>query len=345
MEDLLCWILERKRRQEIKVKKLLLSQLMCTNAIFLFSQSCHRLQASRACLEYGRGARQLESLRLTLENLHLEYTNLAQNLMTEHIKTIKESLKSALEIECQPLAAIKTLTNRLSVFLESLNPEKDVAAIAENDKTGFKPVSTFVPKSFPIDPFNVLFGVSLDELESKKKSRVPALISKGIAYLNDTFQQSNNDNSIRSSHLDIWISQSANLNAIHTLRSLLNSSPTVTRRILRKFPPETIVGAIKLFLLELPVSLCCDDIYETLKMLYLSKSDDSIENRLSSIRNLLATMPSSHFYTLAALVNYWNSLIAHLEANDSKISELATTLGPYIMRPKVIPVETQIMSF
>lgn len=256
--------------------------------------------------------------------------------MTEHIRTVRESLKSALEIDSQPMAAIKTLTTRLSVFLESLNPERDVAAIAENDKTGFKPVSTFVAKSFPIDPSNAFFGVSLDALESKTKARVPAIISKGIDYLNDTFQQSATDHNGRSSHLDIWINQSTNLNAIHSLRSVLNSSPTVTRRILRKYPPETIVGAIKLFLIELPVSLCCDDIYDTLKMLYLSKSDDSIENRLSSIRNLLATMPSSHFYTLAALVNYWNGLISHLDPNDSKISELASILGPFIMRPKVV---------
>lgn len=150
-----------------------------------------RLQASRAALEYGRSARQLETLRLSLEVLHNEYmhlgiplpnlhalTILAQNLMTEHIKTLKESLKSALEIESQPLTAIKTLTTRLSIFLESLNPEKDVISISENDKTAFKPIATYVPKSFPIDPCLSLFGVSLEKLESRTKCRILPLLAK-----------------------------------------------------------------------------------------------------------------------------------------------------------------------
>ena len=303
------------------------------------------MQASRAALEYGRSARQLETLRLSVEVLHNEYmylgillpnlhalTILAQNIMTEHIKILKESLKSALEIESHPLTAIKTLTTRLSIFLESLNPEKDVISISENDKTAFKPIATYVPKSFPIDPCLFLFGVSLEKLESRTKCRIPSFISKGTEYLHDIFR---NDQPNKSSHLDVWISQSNNLPAIHSLRAVLNGSVTVTRQILRKYPPEIIVGAMKLYLLELPISVCCYDIYDSLKILYLSKADDSTENRLSSVRNILATLPSSHFYTLACLVQYWSGIISHLERNDPRISELSTVLGQYLLRPMV----------
>ena len=290
------------------------------------------MQATRATVEAGRAARHLEHLRLSLDVQTLEYTNQVQSLMTEHIKIVKETLKSLLEIDKMPLDAIKTIGDRLSVFLESLNPSKDVAAIAENDKTGFKPVPTFLPKSFPIDPNHILFGLSLESYEQATKNRVPQIITKAIEYLTDTFIISD---SKASSHVDVWISPITNLPAIHSLRTILNSTPKVTRGILRKFPPETIVGTLKLYLLELPDSICSQDLYESLKMLYLSKTDDSASNRISSVRNLLASMPSSHFYSLARLVSYWSGLVESIDVNDRRIGDFCAVLGPYVLRPKV----------
>jgi hypothetical protein len=122
----------------------------------------------------------------------------------------------------------------------------------------------------------------------------------------------------------------------------LVNAGTIGRRELRKFPPEIIVGAMKLYLLELPISVCryssftSDDLYDSLKMLYLSKTEDSAGNRLASIRNLLATMPTCHFYTLAFLTNYWNGLILHLSPQDIKVSKLAMVLAPFVLRPAVL---------
>jgi len=174
--------------------------------------------------------------------------------------------------------------------------------------------------------------VSLENYEIANKLRVPQIITKSIEYLTDTFIVS--DSKV-TSHVDVWISPISNLSAIHSLRAILNTSPKVTRGMLRKFPPETIVGAIKTYLLELPDSVCSQELYESLKMLYLSKTDDSANNRISSVRNLLASMPSSHFYTLARLVSYWSGLIEALDVNDRRIGELCTVLGPYVLRPKV----------
>ncbi|KAJ3335330.1 hypothetical protein HDU91_002230, partial [Kappamyces sp. JEL0680] len=200
----------------------------------------NRREATRAALEAGRSAKQLESLRNSLDTQMLEYTNQAQMLMCEHIRIIKETLTTALEIEKNPLEAIKTLGDRLAVFLESLDPVKDVQAIVENEKTGYKHVPTFVAKVFPTadTPFQI-FGRPLEDTASSTKLRVPALITKATAYLLDTYAVNPDPKS--PSHLDIWLSPIGNFGSIHSLRSSVNGVK-INRRCLRKFPPETIVG-------------------------------------------------------------------------------------------------------
>lgn len=156
------------------------------------------------------------------------------------------------------------------------------------------------------------------------------MVQKCVSYLSDTFSVPG-----QTSQLEAWIQPNVNLQAVHNLRTILNNGTQNSRKSLRKFPPETIIGVLKLYLMELPVSLVTDDVYESLKMLYLSKGEDKVSNRLGSVRNLLATMPTSHFYTLAYLVSYWNGMVV-LEESERKISMFCEMLGPYILRAQVI---------
>jgi RhoGAP domain len=192
-----------------------------------------------------------------------------------------------------------------------------------------------VPKSFPGLENGNVFGMSLEKATTKSKTRVLPLVQKCISYLSDTFAVPG-----QTSQLELWIQPNVNLQAIHSLRSLLNTSTNTSRKVLQKFPPETIIGVLKLYLMELPVSLVTDDIYESLKMLYLSKGEDKVSNRLGSVRNLLSTMPQAHFYTLAYLVNYWNGIVV-IEESEQKISKFCDMLGPYILRAEV-NLETDI---
>ena len=129
------------------------------------------------------------------------------------------------------------------------------------------------------------------------------------------------------------------LNSVHNLRNTLNRG-IISRKHLRKYPPEIIVATIKMYLQELPVSLCSDDIYDALKLLYLSSKGFNIETedqttmRLNSIRSLLATMPSCHLATLHYFMKYWHDLLKHSPNHGDKVSSLALLLGPILLRPK-----------
>ncbi|KAI8893329.1 Rho GTPase activation protein [Globomyces pollinis-pini] len=294
-----------------------------------------RREAHRAAFEASRTGNQVESFRMSLDSMMFEYIQLSHPILHEHIRLIKDTLLSMVDVEKISVVAIKQLEDQLGAFLESLDASKEVKAIPETERTGLRPPTVFVPKRFPSTEESRVFGVPLEIHTAALKLRVPPIIRKCLSYLDDTFALNSSDPTKRSSHLDAWLEPNINLAAIHSLRQALNSG-TCSRKDLRKFPPEVIVGVVKQYLIELPDSVCCFDIYESLKMIYLSKTDDSTANRLNSIRNLLATMPTSHFYTLAHLTAYWSSLINHLPSTDPKISHLANSLGSYVLRPEVM---------
>ncbi|KAJ3275617.1 hypothetical protein HDV01_007620 [Terramyces sp. JEL0728] len=259
-------------------------------------------EATRAAFESNKAARQLESLRATLDLQMSEYIQIAIPLLAEHVKLVKSTIAFCVDTEKIPG---NSMGNDIQVFLESLDPEKEIKSIVDNEKTGVKPIPTFVPKSFPPIPSKKVFGVPLVETK-----RIPKIIRKCLSYLEDIFNQT------PSAHLEILNNGSFN------------------RNDLRKFPPEIIVAVLKQYLLELPVSLCSDELYEPLKILYLSKTDDS-KSRLNSVRNMIATLPTCHFQTLTYFINYLNSLIINLDQNDIRITQLSNSLGSYILRPKV----------
>ncbi|KAJ3260180.1 hypothetical protein HK103_001256 [Boothiomyces macroporosus] len=255
-------------------------------------------EATRAAFEANKSAKQLESVRTSIDLQMSDYIQLAIPLLLEHVKLVKSTITRCVESEKIPGNVNNYMGNELQIYLETLDPEKEIKSVIDNEKTGIKPIPTFVPKSFPPIPSRRVFGVPLTD-----SKRIPKIMRKCLSYLEDTFAKT------PSAHLDVW-------------------------NDLRKFPPEIIVAVLKQYLLELPVSLCSDELYEPLKILYLSKTDDS-RSRLNSLRNMIATLPTCHFQTLTFLANYLNSLIINLDPNDIKITNLSNSLGSYILRPKV----------
>ena len=57
---------------------------------------------------------------------------------------------------------------------------------------------------------------------------------------------------------------------IHTLRQQLSDKSLTARFLRRKATPQVLVGLVKSFLNELPVSVCGEEVYEEVKMVYLS---------------------------------------------------------------------------
>jgi hypothetical protein len=296
-----------------------------------------KYEANHLVFKLCRASRNLDLSRQNLEIMMQDYCVMAQKFFSDYIKITKDTIAACVNLDLLPMDSLKSIHKHLSVYLETLDPNREVAAIYETEKIGVKPVPTFIPKRpFSEEPLAV-FGTPLQEYASYCKSSVPPIIRNCINYLNDTFelQQLHSVKATNNLQLDCWLETYSNLNAVFSLRDLLNSG-NCKRSFLRKFPPEVIVGVLKQYLIELPISLCTDDLYDSIKMIYLSKADDLQSNRLSSLRNMLATMPSAHFNTLGFLSLYWHSLVVHLPPGDNRIGALVSLLGPFILRPSVI---------
>ncbi|KAI8907167.1 hypothetical protein EDD86DRAFT_248040 [Gorgonomyces haynaldii] len=243
-----------------------------------------------------------ESVRLKLEMSMTEYMQLSQSLLKEHVSLVKDSIAKAVKNEALPALVAKEIEKQMTPFLEALNPTRELQGVLERDKTGLKHIPTMACRTG--QGYLDTFGAPLDDIP-KDKHHIPPFVRK--------------------------IEPSGHIQAVHSLRKLLNNGKA-SRKALRKYPPETLVAVLKLYLLELPISV--DEVYEPLKLLYLSKTEDLPQMRLSSLRSLLATLSTCHFATLYFFVQYWSTLTSGLPEQDPRIGELASVLGTLVLRPR-----------
>ncbi|XJO78482.1 hypothetical protein BDV3_002917 [Batrachochytrium dendrobatidis] len=302
-------------------------------------------EAEKSEREYKKSIMQVETLRQSLDILSAEFMDIIQKILSERIRTIKDVLSTCAETEKIPVHIIRGIQERLFLFLETLDADKETQVLAERDRTGVRPSIPHLFERYLQGPNDVIFGLDLDVLHSKSGYRVPAILRKSFKFLDDisetTIEAQSPENSSALSpkkqphkHLEFWLLPIQNLGSVIALRNELNSGK-VRAKTLRKYPPSAIIGAIRIYLMELPSSVCSHDLYEPLKLLYLSKSEDVGIMRLNSLRSLLATMSSAHFHTLSFLIIRIRSLISDLDPLDSRITDLAIALGPYFLRPEV----------
>ena len=140
-----------------------------------------------------------------------------------------------------------------------------------------------------------------------------------------------------ASEIDIWINCNMNLPVVQALRNEMNktgkvqvvficsliNSPSkkkpMTLSQLKKHKTNTLVGLLKLWLIQLPLSVGSHELYEPLKVLYLSKSDEFISTRLGSIKSLLVTLSKPHLQCLTVLSNHWHGLTVGLDKDNPKV--------------------------
>lgn len=108
---------------------------------------------------------------------------------------------------------------------------------------------------------------------------------------------------------------------------------------------------IKIYLFELPDSVVSNEIYEPLKILYLSSTfvnytvflnlviieseQFDTSKRINSLKSLLSTLSSAHYHTLVTLFTHWHNIIEKLDPTDARINTFLNLLGPMILRPKI----------
>ncbi|KAJ3286462.1 hypothetical protein HDU79_006465 [Rhizoclosmatium sp. JEL0117] len=310
-----------------------------------------RREAERAELEYKNAVKNAEEARVVLEAHCIEHMKTVQIALMERLTLAKTVISSYIDSEQSCISPITHSVERFNVLLEMFSPEQQVQVMAERDRTGnarLKPIvysassnkirveSTYVN--------SVVFGVPLETLAQRDSRRVPNLLRKCLRALVKGCVDSAAIGG-RDGELRVWLESNMYAPTVQSLRANINGSgKPISLAHLRERPTSDIVGLIKLWLLQLPGSVCGDEVYEPLKLLYLSKSDEYAGMRSGSLKSLLSTLSQSSYSSLFALITHWQKLLAETNtaSTDPKINDLSQVMGHLVLRPKV---ETLVTAF
>lgn len=241
-----------------------------------------RREADVADLEYKKTVGQCEKARVSLERAQVEFMSLLEGCMRSRVGLVKLCVSKALALETSHFSMREGLVGRVQVFLESLDPEKELQVVMEGDRTGAMRLKPFVYLNVYQGPMDTIFGVSLDALAAKSKRKVPQVLTKCLDYCSYYFSTQIGV----GSQMDVWTERNMDLPAVREVAGNISSGRIYTKA-LEDQPISVVVGLVKLYLFELPVSVCSyvffafthrrlltnydsHDIYEPLKLLYLS---------------------------------------------------------------------------
>ncbi|KAI9229131.1 MAG: hypothetical protein DHS80DRAFT_14392, partial [Piptocephalis tieghemiana] len=285
-----------------------------------------RKDAETSDMNYKDMVRRTENSRMLMEQNLFSHMALMQQAETERINTVKASFMSLAVTISNIIPHTQAMCDRMLVYLETLRPEYDIQVLAEQYQTGpFAPKPVLYRNFYHGSFLDQIFGVSLDEQCRIPKRKVPQFICKCLSAVEKGM--ASRDDAGRS-----WWVAPLNLAVVHPLRHDVNQGEKITLKQLRRYDLSTVVGALRLYLMELPECLCTFDLYYPIKTLYMSKGDQ--EARIRSLKDLLATIPPINYTTINVLLQHLHGICEGLDYEDAYMSELAYTLGPLFLRTK-----------
>ncbi|KAJ3242118.1 hypothetical protein HDU81_007872 [Chytriomyces hyalinus] len=308
-----------------------------------------RRDAERAEMDYRNAVRIAEDARASLESSCVEHMRAIQVALLERLSLARTVISSYIDSEQSCVSPISQSVERFNVLLEMFSAERQVQAMAERDRTGnarLQPI-VYSPSTSKIvveSKFvrNVVFGVSLEALAAREGRRVPGILRKCLKALVKGMCRDGSGVLGRKDEFAAWMDSSMYSTTVQSWRVELNSSgKALTLGAISSRPMSDVIGLLKLWLQQLPGSVCNNEIYEPLKLLYLSKSDEFAGMRSGSIKSLLTTLSPAHYNCLFALVSHWQKLFEETgtSKDDAKVAELSQVMGHLLLRPRV---ETQV---
>ena len=225
-----------------------------------------RIEADLADLEYKRAVKTAEEMRISLELNCVEFINQMESTIKYRISLLKSSFMNAVDVEKMDFDFKQGLANRIQIFLESLDAEKELQVIVEQDRTGRQRMPPIIYKQYKTGAVDTIFGVDLTELSAKLNKKVPPLIIKTLDYISKYYST---EVSVKMPQIETWNEKNIYSPESRALATECKSG-NVNAILFEKYYISAVIGMLKLYLLELPISLCSFDIYEPLKLLYLS---------------------------------------------------------------------------
>ncbi|KAI8854927.1 hypothetical protein BC829DRAFT_378829 [Chytridium lagenaria] len=289
-----------------------------------------RKDAEIAKLEYEASIGSSENARTTLEQCITEYLIVAQEAETFRLTIARGALQA---LESAQVFVINEFGNSwLPRASGSDNSGEDVDGphIAERYRTGHLRIPPVIFESYEDGHIaSQTFGVSLEDLAEVHEVILPIVIQKCVGALADAFRQGRPQAS-----MDSWLSMSLDYQAIQFLRQEMNKlDPEAIRNTnMKRYQSATIANVLRMYLVELPVSVCSYELYDPLKVLYSEGENEA--TRLKSIKSLLKTLVPAHFETLRVLAAYFSEIAQNVDPSEKLFRRFCWSIAPLILRPQ-----------
>ncbi|RKO97341.1 hypothetical protein CAUPRSCDRAFT_10979 [Caulochytrium protostelioides] len=283
-----------------------------------------RREADRVDREYRQSVRTAEAARIKLEQACIQYMRNCEAFEVERLALFDDCMRLLNDAPSDARKIAHDLAGRNRAILSHLDPIQQVQSWIEKEKTSFARMLPFVYENDQTGCTHV-FGVSLEKVTNPHPpalTRCPAAIdpatcSPFISMVLDVLPTVvRRDNLTAQQQAALWMAPIAHTVEAYQIRSVVDRHrKTARRRLLASdITSSALIGATQLYLIQLPISVCPHEIYEPLKILYLSKTEQDMGTlRIGSLKSLLATLPTCYFQTLKALTIYWWGLARELE--------------------------------
>ncbi|GBB97155.1 hypothetical protein RclHR1_02930004 [Rhizophagus clarus] len=288
-----------------------------------------RKEADEADEAYRHAVRRLDKTRLHLEESMIDHLNFMERKELDRIKASKAAFLNYAATFSGIISTTQMMSERLLVYHEALNPEKDIQFMIERYRTGpFIPRVILYRNQYNGSANDQTFGVPLEEKAKHDLKYIPHIVTKCLSCITKGFSKwSDTDKRL------VWTTD-VPLASIHALRDNINDGEKVTLKKLREYDLTIVAGVLKLYFLELPECLLTFELYEPVKLLYsINPEDHDVETRLSSVSNLLTTIPEGNYRTLNAFVSHLHQLALSVDPNDKFITIITQIYGFILLRP------------
>ncbi|WWC93065.1 uncharacterized protein L201_008030 [Kwoniella dendrophila CBS 6074] len=305
-----------------------------------------RKEANKSNDLYKEGIRNAEERRLEMEQSIEKGLRLWERWERERLVAVKTVLQQYEEALARLPDKLKELQKGTSLGVEAFNPEADIKALIEGNRTGpFRP-HPHIYESLETDIPDVNFGIdlrrwsgehgwkSLVSAPPRPKGAIPEALEALLRALTEMYQSVPDDERRRS-----WIYE-VPLNETHMLRNAINN-PQIPLddlvNIVKKFNLPIAAGTVKLYLLELNPPVLGWEGWEDAKAVYPAIGADQERDMTSAVTSVLGRLPGSQLYVLDAVIKHFKDLIdttKSAESNEVYVTKLALSVGRTILRPQ-----------
>ncbi|KAF7726820.1 hypothetical protein EC973_008421 [Apophysomyces ossiformis] len=256
-------------------------------------------EMNEADIKYREAVEKAEKMRMAMEEVLFMHYEEMESLELERIQTIKQVFISVAAALSNTIPLCKEMYDRMMLYQETFQPDKDVHFIVEQYHTGrFCPRPMVYVNHFYGSASDQVFGVPLEDYAQAHKTVIPPLITHALEILgpglSDLYEEEKRK---------VWTSQLP-LDQIHAARERINRPHVNTAEHLKTYDLLTLACLIRLYFMELPECLLTFELYEPMKALYSNHTQTENE-RIITISKLLSTLPSANYYTLKLLMEHF----------------------------------------